>query len=878
MARMPRPIAQRGQILVRVRYSLVSVGTEIASLRPAPCEPQTPSEQLKNATSLACTYLGKAIRHPDKALRKIKSIAARHAQPLLKRMRPTTSAPNAQPLAPGSAAWVRHKALSFEAGPAGLSLALTSDSSEFDYQAGLGPIAIPEGHWPLVRLSGKISGGTLGIGVTDGEGNSWLVNKIYSQGEFADELACPLASGAFRLIVSNTGERKTVEMRLDTVEILFLPQAESQSYRPDTGDTGWNVGYSAAGEVLSCGEGVTGFAVGDLVACCGAGIANHAEFISVPQNMACLVPQGCPLIEAATTTVGSIALQGVRRTAPALGERVAVIGLGLIGQMTAQLLQASGCLVLGMDLDPGRVERARALGMNAGADSPEGFQKLVQQATGGVGADKVVITAATKSNAPLNLAMQLVREKGTVVIVGDIGLCPERPAFYRKEVTLLMSTAYGAGRYDRSYEVEGRDYPLPFARWTIKRNMQAYMEQIAAGRLHIDGLIDREVDIDQAPPVYKELAEAKGSLPLGVVLRYPDAVGEAEPVVTLRGHRPVNKAPVRYALVGAGAFGTSMLVPQMDKRPGVFQHLGVVSADAVRGGNYAREKGVPYLGSDVGAMAARPDIDLLVVATRHDQHAKAVAAALDAGKHIFVEKPLATTWEELSQVDTAWRNSRSLERPPLVMVGFNRRFSPAVQTLISALAGRTEPMQVLYRLNGGYIPPTHWVQTQEGAGRNIGEACHMYDVFRALTGQAVSSIQAACVTPGGLRLRNDNFSACLCYADGSQATLLYTALGPKTGLPKERIEVFCGGEAYIIDDYRKLTRASDRAVLWEGEMDKGHASEFELLGAALTSGAEAPIAFDEILETTAVSLYIEDLLCGRATGWGGGEDEESAEC
>lgn len=866
VARMPRPVAQPGQVLVRVSHSLVSVGTEIASLRPAECPPATASEQLKSAASLACTYLGKAIRNPDKALRKLRSIAQRHAQPILERLRPP--APEAQALPAGSAAWARHGATAFEAAAAELGVSLTADASEFGYQAGIGPVAVPEGFWPLVRLRGRLSGGSIGMGMTDGPGSAWLLNKTYAPGEFADELACPQATGGFRLVVSNVGRQEApAELVLDAVEILFLPEAESGRYRPDTGDTGWNVGYSAAGEVLACGAGVTGFAVGDLVACCGAGLANHAEYVSVPQNMACPAPAGCGPLVAATATVGAIALQGVRRAAPALGERVAVLGLGLIGQMTAQLLCASGCTVLGMDLDQGRVDRAKKLGMAAGAASPEAIQKLMLEATAGVGADKVVITAATKSNAPLNLAMQLVREKGTVVIVGDVGLCPERPAFYRKEVTLLMSTSYGAGRYDRAYEVEGRDYPLPFARWTIKRNMQAYMEQAAAGRIDIAALVDREVDIDDAPGVYRELAEAKGQLPLGVVLRYPGPAPESEPVITLRGHRALTQAPLRYALVGAGAFGISMLVPQMEKHPGLFQQLGVVSSDAVRGGNYARSQGVPHFGSDVAAMAAREDIDLLVAATRHDQHARAVLAALEAGKHIFVEKPLVTTWEDLARVDGAWRKSRGGENPPQVMVGFNRRFSPAVQALARELSGRAGPVQVLYRLSGGFIPPAHWVQSVEGAGRNIGEACHMYDVFRALAGAPVRSIQAVSVEPGGQRLRNDNFSACLSYADGSQATLVYTSLGPKQGLPKERVEVFCGGEAYILDDFRRLSRASDAAVLWEGDVDKGHAREFELLGQALAAGGEPPIPFAEILETTAVSLYVEDLLFGRASGW-----------
>ena len=731
VARMPRPEAGPGCVLVRTEYSLVSAGTELAGMQPAPTEDQTALSRAKHYSALGVTYLGKAIRHPDKAVRRLQRIASTQKHKLLSRIRP-----------------------------------------------------------------------------------------------------------------QEEGDAAPVPEKINDLE-----------------DQGWNIGYSCAGRVVAVGEGVTGFAKGELVACCGAGLANHAEFVSVPRNMVCKAPEGCSARDAAMTTVGAIALQGVRRTAPALGERVAVIGLGLIGQMTVQLLKASGCTVIGLDLSPERVERAMRLGMRHGTSDAGAFAKLVRDASGGIGADKVVMTAATKSNAVINTAMDVVREKGTVIIVGDVGLAPDRANFYRKEVNLLMSTSYGAGRYDRSYEQLGRDYPVAHARWTIKRNMQAFMEQAAEGGLDLQALVDREVPVDKAPGVYAECASAAGEPPMGILISY-DAEGDDSVETSLRGPVLAPGGPVRYALVGVGAFGTSMLVPKLAERSDCFGLAGVVSADTTRGGNYARQQRIEYFTTSVDAASRNPDIDMLVIATRHDHHAGAVISALANNKHVFVEKPLVTTWEDLDRVAEAYVR---LEAKPHLMVGFNRRFSPALQRLKEALAGRTAPLMINYRLNGGFIPATHWIQTEEGGGRNIGEACHMYDVFRFLAGAPVTSVAATSAAMDSPGLRNDNFSAILGYGDGSQATLMYTACGPKQGLPKERIEVFCGGEAWIVDDFKKLVRASTGEVLWESaEPDKGHSVLLSRLADAILAGGEDPVPFDEIVETSAVSLHVEDLIHGRA--------------
>jgi len=733
VARMPRPVVQPGTVLIRVLYSLISVGTEVAPLRPASvAAPDTPAiERGLDRARVLKHYFRASLRDPRKAARRLSQLV--------------------------------------------------------EY-----------------RLSRAHQSAVASVGATP---------------------SAPVAS--------------------------------------DLNAQGWAIGYSAAGEVMAVGDGIHDLSAGDLVAAAGAGQANHADYVNVPRNLVCRVPSGCALKQAASATVGAIALQGVRRAAPQLGERVAVVGLGLIGQITVQLLKAAGCRVIGLDTDPERVTRALALGLDAGATDADGCKALVRDLTAGFGADRTLITAATKSNTVINLAMELTRAKGTVVIVGDVGLGVDRSVFYRKEIDLLMSTSYGPGRYDSSYEAEGRDYPFSYVRWTLNRNMQAYLELIANGRMNFDALIDRVVPIDAAPATYVELAKAEDALPLGVLIHYPDPQEtEDQPArVTLRGHRVAPGERINYALVGAGAFGTAMLVPQMKKRADRYFLRGIVSRTGTQGSNFARDNQVEVLTSDLDEVLNDPGFQLVVIATRHHEHADQVVRSLAAGKHVFVEKPLAISWEELERVVSVHSDTVG---EPLVMVGFNRRFSPALQMLKERLTARRSPLMIQYRLNAGYIALDHWVHGAAGGGRNIGEACHMYDVFRFLAGAAVRSVAASAIDPHELPYaRNDNFAATITYEDGTVATLVYTALGPKSGLGKEHITVFCDGEAFIVDDFKKLTKASDGSVLWQsGDPDKGHFEELSRFGDAIATGGTAPIPFAEIVETSAVALQIEDLLSG----------------
>lgn len=858
---MPRPVAGPGQVLVRVEYSLISVGTEIAPMRSLSADPQ--SSRIEQATayaSLARRYLSKAIRDPQKAARRVKSIVRRE----IRRFRPPPGSPEtAQPV--GDLGWERAEATALRA--EGAALTLTTDTSDCGYQALTAPIALGEGRWPAVELSGAVTRGAIQVGLLDATRQNWLGMHRFDEGRIDDRIVFdPRGSTEVTVVITTAGEPESSELSLDEIAVQLVPATDAGISQNEMGDQGWMVGYSAAGTVVSVGEGVNDLSIGDAVACGGAAYAHHADYVAVPRNLVCPVPKGVDLRSAATTTVGTIALQGVRRAEPELGDVVCVVGLGLIGQITAQLLRANGCTVVGLDLDSERVERARGLGLVHGTADPKALAALVRDVTGGHGADATIITAATRSSRVVNQAMELTRRRGKVVIVGDVGLDVERGEFYKKEIDLRMSTSYGPGRYDATYEEGGRDYPYAYVRWTLNRNMRSYLGLIAEGRVEIEPLIDRVVSVADAPEAYKELARGGEAQPLGVLFRYPEETGLPESAdataIRLRGHKQVPQdGPVHYALVGAGAFGTCMLVPQMERRRDRFFLRAVVSRDPGKGGNFAREHRLEKLCTRIEDVLSDPELGLVVIATRHQEHAEQVVKSLRAGKHVFVEKPLALTWDELAAVETTYGE---LPEPPLLMVGFNRRFSPALVKLGEVLADRRSPLIVQYRLNGGSIPLDHWIQTEVGGGRNIGEACHMYDVFRSLAGAPVRSIEATSIDPGTLPYaRTDNFVATLGYEDGSVGTLTYTALGPKKGLPKERIEVFCDGEAYLIDDFRKLFRTSDGAVLWQsGDADKGHATELSLLGDAIAAGEPGPIPFEEIIETSAVALRIEDLLTG----------------
>lgn len=866
VARMPAPVAMSGCVLIRVKYSLISTGTEIAALRPisSSISGAAPIEQVTELSSKARHYLGKAAKNPRKAAEFAVKIITSYTERKFETLGSATGYQGRSTRLRTKIKWYKQAANKFSQKMGQLSI--TTDDSAAKYQAISQKIDVSKLQSVGLVLEGSLTEAPVTLGLIDSKTQKWLNLITLEPGYIDDEYVFDLPESCEKatVVIANTTSNQPAQITINTAEISAFEKSHGTSNASEFGHQGWNVGYSAAGEIIAVGEGVRDLAVGEIVACAGVGQANHAEYVAVKRNLVARVPKNCPIKVAATTTVGAIAMQGVRRANVRLGEISCVIGLGLIGMITVQLLKASGCQVVGIDLDEERVKKAKEIGIDAAGSSLRELQSSIRDLTNGKGVDHTLITAASKSNSIINMAMDNTRRKGVVVIVGDVGLKPERSSFYQKEIDLLMSTSYGPGRYDTAYEDHGHDYPYAYVRWTENRNMQSYMELQAKNKIDIETLIEHIVEIDNAPEIYEDLASSKKSLPLAVLLEYPDLnektkLEESIHKISLRGHVKPIEGKIKYALVGAGAFGTSMLVPQMDKNNDLFSLKAVVSRDQVRGSNFARSRRIKSVMTDFKEILSDDGIDLVVIATRHAEHASQSIAALIAGKSVFVEKPLALSWEDMDKIFDAYEK---VTHTPFLMIGYNRRFAPATQLLQKKLKDRKSPVIINYRLNAGYVPNDHWIQQNDGGGRNIGEACHMYDFFRFFSASAVKSIKASSIDPGQLPFkRNDNFVAVITYEDGSVGSLTYTSLGPKKGMPKERIEVFCDGESYVIDDFLSLKQCSTGEILWQSRYaDKGHSEQMRLTGLAIVNGVEAPIPFNEILETTAVSLHIEELL------------------
>lgn len=623
--------------------------------------------------------------------------------------------------------------------------------------------------------------------------------------------------------------------------------------------SGSPAGYSAAGRVVEVGCKVEGFRPGDRVACGGAGIANHAEVIDVPVHLSVRVPDNLSMNLAATVTLGAIALQGVRRAIPTLGETVVVVGLGILGQLTAQLLRIHGCRVIGVELQRERISLAVENGMDHGIDSRcEDYVAAVQRLTDGYGADAVIVTAATPEHSVIHEAMHACRKKGRIVLVGDVGLHLKREDFYQKELDFFISTSYGPGRYDPSYEEEGQDYPLPYVRWTENRNMEAYLRLLADGRIQLSNLAQEPYDIDRVEEAYSILA-GEGEKPLLMLLRYPGYHAEPTRKVVLR-NATTKDGCIRVALIGAGGFAQGMHLPNLLKLRQDYKVCAIMSRTGTNAKAVAEQYDANYATTDFSAVLDDSDIDLVIITTRHNLHGVMVLDALRAGKHVFVEKPLAMKSEELDAIEDFFFNHPNA---PLLMTGFNRRFSPAIVRAKDVIRERSGPLMISYRMNAGYLPREHWVHGEEGGGRNIGEACHIYDVFNYLTGARVAKIDA--IPIGGYSRQwksSDNFSATVSYDDGSVCNLIYTALG-HPDYPKERMDLFGEGKAIFLDDYRSLSVIGAKGFGWRSQTaDKGQLNELKSLAHCLRKNQLWPISLEEQLSAMRTSFRVEDLLSG----------------
>jgi predicted dehydrogenase len=617
------------------------------------------------------------------------------------------------------------------------------------------------------------------------------------------------------------------------------------------------LGYSAAGEVLAVGDGVTDLSPGDRVACAGAGWANHAEILCVPRNLCARVPDGVPLREASAATLGAIALHAVRTADLRLGEVAVVVGLGVLGQLVVQMLAASGVRVVGVDRDRVRAELASKHGAEAVAAGDEDPAPLVRGLTHGHGADVAIVAAAAESSEPVALAASLCRRRGTVVVLGAVGMELDRRQFYEREITLRMSTSYGPGRYDPAYEERGIDYPYAHVRWTEGRNLAAILDLIARKRLDLAPLLTHEFPIAEAESAYALVRGENAEPYLGILLRYDgDVAPHAAPHVPPPAGAPARKLKgpaVGLGVIGAGQFASSVLLPAFRSAAGadfrVVATSGGATAEAIR-----RSFGFARTAVDADAVLRADDVDAVVVATRHDSHARLAAAALAAGKPCFVEKPLAIRREELASLVEAMERS-----PGLLCVGFNRRFAPSAALLRARLAQRTSPFHARYRVNAGQVPPGHWTLDPEvGGGRIVGEACHFVDLLAFLAGARVVRVQAERVGPDGA-------AALLRFGDGSTAALEYVTSGDAS-LGKEALEVHWEGESFVLDDFRSLVRhaGGKRETLWSGAQDKGHAEEIGAFVRAVREGGASPVPFDEAVDATDATFAILESISGGA--------------
>jgi predicted dehydrogenase/threonine dehydrogenase-like Zn-dependent dehydrogenase len=585
------------------------------------------------------------------------------------------------------------------------------------------------------------------------------------------------------------------------------------------------MGYSTAGVVLDTG-GIADVSVGDRVACAGAGSANHAEVVSVPANLAASVPDGVPLRDAAFATLGAIALQGVRRAQPTLGDRVVVVGLGLLGMLSTQLLRAAGCQVVGVELLHARRGLAKELGAERALE-PAAAGAAVHEWTGGYGADAVVVCASAASSAIVNQAIELTRRKGRVVPVGDIGLDLNRAPLYQREADVLISTSYGPGRYDRTYEEQGIDYPLPYVRWTENRNMEEFLRMLATGTVRVEPLVELDLPVERAEEAYQ--AVNGESPPLAAVLTYRAAEQISQPprevVRASERAQPSTGPEIVVGVVGAGSFVRGVHLPNL-KAAGGARVKTIVTRRSTTASNVARSLGDAQAATDPAVAIEDPEIDLVIVGTRHDSHAELAAAALNAGKAVFVEKPLGLTREE---IDSVWAAGRDNGR---LAIGFNRPFASLAKLLGREVATASGPTHLVYRISAP-LPSEHWLNDpREGGGRLLGEACHMFDFANWLCGTP-ARVTAAALPPPSALPTVESASVTISYSNGSVATVHYSGVGARS-MPKERVEVLRGGRSWVLEDFRSLTSYGPDGERTEAarSQDKGHAELVSLVLAA----------------------------------------------
>ena len=621
------------------------------------------------------------------------------------------------------------------------------------------------------------------------------------------------------------------------------------------------LGYSNAGTVIEIGRGVDNFNIGDRVISNGP----HSEVVCVPKNLCARIPEGVVDEEAAFTVLASIALQGVRLARPTLGENFVVTGLGLIGQLVVQILIAQGCQVLAIDFDKDRLDLARGFSAET-VDLSKGEDPISRGLafSKGQGVDGVIITASTKSSEPVHQAAQMCRKRGRIVLVGVTGLELSRADFYEKELTFQVSCSYGPGRYDMEYEIKGQDYPFGLVRWTEQRNFEAILQMMQNKNLDVLPLISHRFPFKEAEEAYKLISGKESSL--GIILKYPlKKEKESKDLfsrhIVLVQYKNGEKKPAKptepvVGLIGAGNFTSQVLLPALKKTN--VRLKSIASSEGTSGTYLGKKYGFEQSITDVDRIFNDPEINTIFITTRHNSHAQFVCRALEAGKNVFVEKPLAITLEELEKVRESYNHSKK-QNSPTLMVGFNRRFAPHIIKMKSLLETIKEPKSFIMTINAGQIPAEHWTQDPKvGGGRIIGEGCHFIDLMRFLVGHPIAGVKSTLIgNYSKVEPRSDKITFTMTFTDGSFGTVHYLANGHKS-FPKERVEVFCGGSILALDNFRVL-----RGYGWTGiktmrllRQNKGHNAEVRKFIEAIKEGNESPISAEELFEVTRVSFEI----------------------
>ena len=612
-------------------------------------------------------------------------------------------------------------------------------------------------------------------------------------------------------------------------------------------------GYSASGIVIGLGKNVLDLKIGEKVACAGAGFANHAEFIDVPRSLVMKVPESLTMDLASTVTICGIAMQGIRRADLRLGEIVAIIGMGILGQLSVQMLKASGCIVIGIDIDERRLNIAKETSCDYVINSStDDVIKEVEKITESYGVDAAIITASANSNEVLSEAFNICRRKGKVVLVGVVGNEYKRDDMYKKELDFVISTSYGPGRYDPSYEKKCIDYPYAYVRWTENRNMEAYLRLVADNKIDLKLLIEKIYEIDKASEAYEDLRNSQNK-PFIVLLKYNEEQQEVKRTIHIESEPFKKNEKINVAVIGAGGFAKSMHLPNLKKLNGIYNIYAIMSRTGINAKAIAEQYGAKYATTDYNEILNDPKVDMVLICTRHNLHGDMSIEAMKKGKAVFVEKPMALNKEEMEKV------LKTIEETKVpYMVGFNRRFSKYACEVKKYIKDRINPMIINYQMNAGYIPLDHWVHTEEGGGRIIGEGCHIFDLFNYFTESKVVSISVDSINPRDKNIsQRDNMVVIIKYEDGSLCTLTYTSIG-NNSYPKEFCQIYCDGKIITIDDYKRINGYGVKlSNLQYKSPEKGQYEELKEFAKAIKSEERYNIPLWQLQQASEISYLVD---------------------